>query len=1203
MTKTMFFSNIDGRVKSCVEVFNEYRFPDLVRACFCIIISVKNRSCLESCLAVNELLLECGSTGTKRIDTYEEFTAFFDKISGPLQPGITDDLTIEDFGEVKIKFGDIFYDIITGTGHNQVFPCIYSLPYLAELIAKDVELKKVLEYHSFIISYFKDVNDDGDKKIQFVLPSKRLFDRTKNFFKSEIKKFDLFEISDLLGTCNDSFIEQRHFIEKDGNVYPIFNTAILVDLYNIWYKKLDEKQKNHVINHTVYNILNDYEQFTGNKELKFLFPVRLYGVDTKYKDIVWNFCACCEGRLILGINGDEIDSDQVEDIIDELLIFKKEGQLSLVECRSRNADKNAAVITVFPDTEVLFIVYDSYLNVSDTNLTLGSRFDKHRYFKCSGLDIIDLLLFADNADEIADFITYDFSSEYSQLTLFGGKSSIFFMWKQMDHSIAKGAVCFSFADFGYSSEEEFVYDYFKNELGTYPWDSKDEFLFSNPFIWNITDKEDGLFKQYVSKYGPGFGGNLAYFGKSNLTLFFPTCVEYLKDEPEPMIFVNQVIPIVEDILNRIIKDLAEVFDQSSINNRVLEIILMPKSYADKVSRGRLNLLQRKYAYSDLSMYKQQVGLRFFVDIDSLHRDIQLSEDRHVECDFIKEIFLPLKYQFSDFYASLEKALEGLAKNKKKVEVVSYKLDYLWNDYCNRYNVSKEDYERVRKHIAFVCLAHEIEPGEYYGKDANNVVRNIQQTLIEDFIELLKGYDQLDLHLKLSELYSYSIHTINLHRKRYNMISNVDEEVLSEVRGRIIHDRELEKHNSRTILYAIESNLWASRQANKSINHKELNYILAYANWLVVLNDTADMCNFTTDDVHINVTDEFVVDTCENEEAVPDGYSQRVYSDVGYALAYDDVDKECIEKLKEAFAVDTGFSMQLFFDFLLYLRIEINKDSVKELRPNVYSVDIGVAYKEFSRLVDSFVPRDIFDLMIKFLMVSPEKLMVINGEHDYFLPIGRKKDRDNRFDIKPVVRVNETIVYSSVAIYDVFLSWNRPFVDLYVPFEMGLSEVKKVLKRWKKVYEKRIVIDVEAIFKAEGIAFVKPNLELCKIDKVNNHPQWLGDYDVFAVDTKKHNIWMIECKVIEKVGTFFDMYMQQHNFFDVHKKDELFQRRIDYMKEHYPDIIKFYELPDGKYRVLPYMVMNKVLFSRYKEIKFPIISIGELKEEIRKLSNN
>ena len=65
----------------------------------------------------------------------------------------------------------------------------------------------------------------------------------------------------------------------------------------------------------------------------------------------------------------------------------------------------------------------------------------------------------------------------------------------------------------------------------------------------------------------------------------------------------------------------------------------------------------------------------------------------------------------------------------------------------------------------------------------------------------------------------------------------------------------------------------------------------------------------------------------------------------------------------------------------------------------------------------------------------------------------------------------------------------------------------------------------------------------------SHPQWLGDYDVFAVDINNKSIWIVECKVIEKVATFYDMYRQQNRFFNEHKEDEKFQRRIDYLREN------------------------------------------------------
>ena len=71
----------------------------------------------------------------------------------------------------------------------------------------------------------------------------------------------------------------------------------------------------------------------------------------------------------------------------------------------------------------------------------------------------------------------------------------------------------------------------------------------------------------------------------------------------------------------------------------------------------------------------------------------------------------------------------------------------------------------------------------------------------------------------------------------------------------------------------------------------------------------------------------------------------------------------------------------------------------------------------------------------------------------------------------------------------------------------------------------------------------------------SHPQWLGDYDVFAVDINNKSIWIVECKVIEKVATFYDMYRQQNRFFNEHKEDEKFQRRIDYLRENADQVIQ------------------------------------------------
>ena len=153
---------------------------------------------------------------------------------------------------------------------------------------------------------------------------------------------------------------------------------------------------------------------------------------------------------------------------------------------------------------------------------------------------------------------------------------------------------------------------------------------------------------------------------------------------------------------------------------------------------------------------------------------------------------------------------------------------------------------------------------------------------------------------------------------------------------------------------------------------------------------------------------------------------------------------------------------------------------------------------------------------------------------------------------------------------------------------------------ENLYEKQIVYDIANSFKQNKFDIVKTNFELRKLNKA--HPQWLGDYDVFAVDVKNKSIWIVECKVIEKVATFYDMYRQQNRFFNEHKEDEKFQKRVDYLHEKADQVIQELGCSEHMgYKVMPYMCMNKVLVSRYKKVAFPIVSYPELVELISEVT--
>ena len=208
-------------------------------------------------------------------------------------------------------------------------------------------------------------------------------------------------------------------------------------------------------------------------------------------------------------------------------------------------------------------------------------------------------------------------------------------------------------------------------------------------------------------------------------------------------------------------------------------------------------------------------------------------------------------------------------------------------------------------------------------------------------------------------------------------------------------------------------------------------------------------------------------------------------------------------------------------------------------------------------------------IFNYLVVAFENLKTENGKTDFYLPIGKRRTRDTRFELKPLVKIEDNIVFSPITMNQLKREWLNGIIEFVLPYEIGMKKTKQLLQEWKNSYEKQIVYDIENVFKQEKYDIVKHNFELKKLNK--EHPQWLGDYDVFAVDINNREIWIVECKVIEKVATFYDMYRQQNRFFNEHKEDEKFQRRIDYLCENADKVIQ--ELGCEEYigyKVIPYM---------------------------------
>ena len=150
---------------------------------------------------------------------------------------------------------------------------------------------------------------------------------------------------------------------------------------------------------------------------------------------------------------------------------------------------------------------------------------------------------------------------------------------------------------------------------------------------------------------------------------------------------------------------------------------------------------------------------------------------------------------------------------------------------------------------------------------------MQEELISNFEKRISEFDRIDIHKRLLEICANTYNEVYVHRRRIDAFSNLDEKVLEEVQMKTINDREAGKHNLRVLLYFIETNLFLERDIERKITKEELSELLAFSNWLVVLNDNADICHFTEDESHINVNFDYVVDTLDENNEKPYGQNQ------------------------------------------------------------------------------------------------------------------------------------------------------------------------------------------------------------------------------------------------------------------------------------------------------------------------------------------
>lgn len=1185
------FAYIEDSATKITSIISEYKLQDIIRAVFCFNLWRRNRSALAQALTLNMAISKSKQFGDKSIETYSDLTTFYNSVSMYLKITPYEDYTIDDFGEVYINYKDTSYPIILGTGHSQVYAAMNFMITLADIMKKDSEMHQILSYSKMIIESLQEYNLKSDGDILFELPTNEFWESVNNLFNNDIFKSSIKNVYSIMP--NGLPIERQHFMTCDDKIYPLANVSLLVDYYHYLITQASDSNILEHIDSTFFKRIEHSFNFSKDAQhIEILIKPQICDQKTVICKDSFMFAKHEEDSILIAVNlGKYNDLDSLKKDISKIEKISKSQELLIVEGFYRQEIGRCLACKL--DKKIQWIFVKPFTDISTYDMGL---YEESQDFYCSALDIFYILSFSDSFSELTEFIDFDINDKSNILSI-GGKSDLFFAWKNNNHFIESGAIKYNMISLGYGTSDEIVYSCFEETFKNCP---KHEFF--NPLNWVIKQGELD-YSNIIHKGCHGYGGEIKNINE-NTYVFLTHNVEFFS--ASDFADGGESLKLIDELNQRLFDRYAKIISEFCvIKNRTLEILYMPMDYIKKnnyICRSRNQ--GKKYVYSDEHLDNNVTVIRFSVKIDILMNDIINAKDRSVESQYFIELLQPLKSYCPDKFEELKKEIKLDSSLPKTVDVFTTNINYYYSSKSININIDNISRTKAMKNIAQVCFSAGIKPGQFFGRNATKCIREMQDLAVKLFEQEISLYDKRTLHFQCLEYYAFQQHSVFINKDRYQAFSDLDVQIKKDLQKNTIKTRENNKQNIRILLYLLESNLIVSHENdNKICKQQDFIYLLALAECLVGLQDTADVCYYNDNDVSIVIDDEYKVDITygEHTENNYEIITERKYNNLDYNLKNDDIDKDYAEQCIAAFYKDTNVDFRLLMALVNFLQTDVTM-TAQEIQPNVFEI-------EKSELIDTFhqtlIDKDKISIKdvsnaIEFITLDETKLKMIEGKQNDILPVWNREKRNNRFDVKPIICNQNQCIFSPVVLRQLEIYWRSGLLDWYLPYEIGLDSVMEVLKKWKNRYENEMVQDIAKIFHNKKFELVETEFEFFKRFPKENYPTELGDYDILAISHTRKEIWLIESKVLQKVGSIYEDQMQQKSFFFQHKDDEKFQRRIDYFENNIDKILKSLKIECNEYTIKPYMVTNKIFMSRYKTVDYPIITFSELQKILDEL---
>ena len=156
----------------------------------------------------------------------------------------------------------------------------------------------------------------------------------------------------------------------------------------------------------------------------------------------------------------------------------------------------------------------------------------------------------------------------------------------------------------------------------------------------------------------------------------------------------------------------------------------------------------------------------------------------------------------------------------------------------------------------------------------------------------------------------------------------------------------------------------------------------------------------------------------------------------------ETDFKYLEKVKETFKEDMGFDLTDFLDILSYFSNSFSETIVKKIGNNVFRAPMKELLRDFLEQMNNVITEEDAATLFNYLVVSSQNLKTENGKINFYLPIGKRRTRDTRFELMPLVSINGDIIFSPITMDRLKKDWlNGIMAVSYTHLDVYKRQVK------------------------------------------------------------------------------------------------------------------------------------------------------------------